>query len=446
MRRQPMLLSTLAVVVLLAGGARQLFAQQAPPYGVEEYNAYVATARAQNPGEQLQAIDSFLLRYPQSVLRAFVYPTQAQAAFGLKNYKKAMEAVDAFWGLDRAQVTETYKQSKYNDSQIENSYFSTLILFTYSFLQTVSNGTAPPDALMTRAAERAGEGLRLHARLYGPAQPPADAAARQQFEQQKQQQEAAFHSVLSFVAWRSKDYTQAAREYTYLVEKNPNEAVPNYRLGLSLLQKNSPDYLHGFWHVARAIAFNVGRKDDVKEFLANRVAAYQQAVPSCIESDVADIIAQSTQSVHPPAGWSLVSADQVNAVRQDMSVRRIFDDLQAGGEAGRLMWLASCGTEIGADENAQPQMAVLLVEIAQSEENQVTLRVAAGQEAADSKTPNMEVVLDDPAAADGLKAQDVVRIAGQLDSYQSGPPFVLHLSKGKVTKADDMVEEVVVEE
>ena len=81
--------------------------------------------------------------------------------------------------------------------------------------------------------------------------------------QQKQQQEAAFHSVLSFVAWRSKDYTQAAREYTYLVEKNPNEAVPNYRLGLSLLQKNSPDYLHGFWHVARAISFNVGRKDDV---------------------------------------------------------------------------------------------------------------------------------------------------------------------------------------
>ncbi len=429
MRRQPMLLSTLAVVVLLAGGAGQLFAQQAPPYGVEEYNAYVATARAQNPGEQLQAIDSFLLRYPQSVLRAFVYPTQAQAAFGLKNYKKAMEAVDAFWGLDRAQVTETYKQSKYNDSQIENSYFSTLILFTYSFLQTVSNGTAPPDALMTRAAERAGEGLRLHARLYGPAQPPADAAARQQFEQQKQQQEAAFHSVLSFVAWRGKDYTQAAREYTYLVEKNPNEAVPNYRLGLSLLQKNSPDYLHGFWHVARAIAFNVGRKDDVKEFLASRVAAYQQAVSSCIESDVADIIAQSTQSVHPPAGWSLVSADQVNAAREDINVKRIFDDLQAGGEAGRLMWLASCGSDM-------PEMAVLILEISQ-EPDQVTLRVAAGQEAADSKSPNIELVLEDPSAANGIKAEDVVRIAGQLNSYQSGPPFVLRLTKGKVRKAEE---------
>ncbi len=437
MVRQPTLLSTLAVVVLLAGGAGQLFAQQAPPYGVEEYNAYVATARAQNPGEQLQAIESFLQRYPQSVLRAFVYPTQAQAAFGLKNYKKAMEVVDAFWGLDRAQVTETYKQSKYSDSQIENSYFMTLILFTYSFLQTVSNGTVPPGELMTRAAERAGEGLRLHARLYGPVQPPADAAARQQFEQQKQQQEAAFHSVLSFVAWRSKDYTQAAREYTYLVEKNPNEAVPNYRLGLSLLQKDSSDYLHGFWHVARAIAFNVGRKDDIKEFLTNRVAAYQQAVPSCIESDVDALISQSTQSVHPPAGWSLVSADQVNAVRQDMSVRRIFDDLRTGGEAERLMWLASCGTEIGADENAQPQMAVLLVEIAQAEENQVTLKVAAGQEAADSKTPNMEVVLDDPAAANGFKAEDVVRIAGQLDSYRSGPPFVLRLTKGKVRKGEE---------
>ena len=437
MIRQPTLLSTLAVVVLLAGGAGQLFAQQAPPYGVEEYNAYVATARAQNPGEQLQAIESFLQRYPQSVLRAFVYPTQAQAAFGLKNYKKAMEVVDAFWRLDRAQVTETYKQSKYSDAQIENSYFMTLILFTYSFLQTVSNGTVPPGELMTRAAERAGEGLRLHARLYGPAQPPADAAARQQFEQQKQQQETAFHSVLSFVAWRSKDYTQAAREYTYLVEKNPNEAVPNYRLGLSLLQKDSPDYLHGFWHVARAIAFNVGRKDNVKEFLTNRVAAYQQAVPSCIESDVDALISQSTQSVHPPAGWSLVSADQVNAVRQDMSVRRIFDDLQGGGEAGRLMWLASCGTEIGVGENAQPQMAVLLVEIAQAEENQVTLKVAAGQEAADSKIPNMEVVLDDPAAANGFKAEDVVRIAGQLDSYRSGPPFVLRLTKGKVRKTEE---------
>ncbi len=423
MIRQPTLLSTLAVVVLLAGGAGQLFAQQGQSYA-QEYNAWIAITRAQDAAERLQLIESFLQIYPQSVLRTYIHPVQAETTFALRKYEQTMKAVDGLLALDR----ELFKQSKFSDVQVENTEYRGLVLYTFSFLQSFRNGAPEANAIATKAAERARQGLELQERLYGNAQPP-QGITLEQFNQIKMQEEASFHSVLSFVAWRGKDYTQAAREYTYLVEKNPSEAVPNYRLGLSLLQKDSPDYLHGFWHVARAIAFNVGRKDDVKEFLANRVAAYQQVVPSCIESDVADIITQSTQSVHPPVGWSLVSADQVSAAREDINVKRIFDDLQAGGEAGRLMWLASCGSDM-------PEMAVLILEISQ-EPDQVTLRVAAGQEAADSKTPNIELVLEDPSAANGIKAEDVVRIAGQLNSYRSGPPFVLRLTKGKVRKAEE---------
>lgn len=432
-------LAAMLVLGFLAGSAGPGRAQSEYQKKVEEYNAYVETAQAKDPNERLAAIERFLKSYPQSQYRVFVYPSYADTAWQLKQYAAVMKAVDGFWGLGREQVTKVYRDSNPNvtDLQIDGAYFQAGLLYTYSFLQSFRDGTPESDAIAARAAERAREGLELHKKLYSQVPVPTDEAQRKQFEAQKQQQEAAFHGVLAVVAWRSKDFAAAAREYMTLVTFSPEDPASNYRLGLALLQKQPPDYQHGFWHLARAIGLNVPKSDDVRGYLTNAVAAYQQAVPACVADQVDDLIADSVKSVHPPAGWSIVGREQVEATRREVTnVKRIFDDLQAGGDKAHVMWLASCGTEIGVGEGGQPEMWVLVLEATQSPDNLVTLQVAAGQEAVEAKAANLEVKVEAPPEAKNLKAGDEVRVAGKLSEFQNEPAFLLKLTEGKVNAED----------
>jgi hypothetical protein len=370
------------------------------------------------------------------VLRAFVYPAYVQIAWGQKNYAAVIKGVEGFLAMDRDAVVEIYKESQYNDAQIEGTYYQAVVLSTYSFLQSFRNGTPEADAMANRAEERARRGLELHEQLYSQVQPPADAAKREQFEQNKRSEEGAFHNVLAFTAWRKKDYAAAEREYRTLIEFTPEEASINYRLGLANLQKKPAGYEQGFWYLARAVALEVPKKDEVKGYLIKGIAAYQQVLPECIESDVESLIGRSPESVQPPADWRLAKAEEVNQLRQEMDVKRILEDLKMGGETGHMMWLASCGSEIGAGEDGQPQLAVLVLEVNEMTDNLVTLRVAAGQEAADAKEANLEVKVEAPPEARNLKVEDVVRVSGTISDYEREPQFLLKLADGRINAED----------
>jgi uncharacterized short protein YbdD (DUF466 family) len=406
---------------------------QKPKYGVEEYNAYVDTTRSQDPNERAQAIESFLKNYPNSVLRAFVYPAYFQTAWQLKEYKKVMSAVDGLMGMDRAEVEALYKQSNYNDQQIEGIYYQALLLYTYSYLQGANGST---DALAARAAERAQEGLKVHDDLYGQVQPPDDPAQKEQFLKNKTQEESAFHSVLAFNAWRQKNYAAAASEYGALAKLTPDDPAINYRLGLADLQKQPPEQRAGLWYLARAIALGIPKGDEITDYLTKNVAAYQQAVPDCIKGEIDSLIASAKESATPPADWTLVSGERVNSVRQDMSLKRILDDLQVGGETARVMYLAACGSEIGMDESGQPDLYVKVLSVAENPDNLVTLQVAAGQEAAEAGRANMEVKVSEPPEATKLKADDVVRVSGTISGYQNHSQLLLQLADGRVRAED----------
>ena len=421
----------LAGLGVLLGGTSPALAQRSP-YGVEEFNAYVDTTPEQtpDPATRLQAIETFLQKYPESVLRAFVYPNQASTAFQLQRYPLCLQAVDNFMAMDREQVRGFLLQSNLNETQIDNSYFGGLILYTYSFLQSFRNGTPQADALAARGAERAQQGLELHQKLYSTVQPPADPAARKQFEDNKFQQEASFRKVLAFVAYRKKDYAVAARELAGLVRLTPDDPTTNYQLGLSSLQQPTPDYRAGIWHVGRAIALKINKSDDVKEYLTKVMSAHQQVLPECAADQVNDIIAAAGRSAVPPADWRLVSATEVNAVREGLTLPRIFSDLKAGGETEHLIWLASCGSEL-------PELEAEVLAVSENPDNLVTLAVAVTQEASDAKQPDIEVRVVAPPEAKNLKAGDFIHFTGTVSDYQKEPYFQLKLKDGKV-KAEDI--------
>jgi hypothetical protein len=233
---------------------------------------------------------------------------------------------------------------------------------------------------------------------------------------------------------RKKDNDTAAREYAWLLERTPNEPTLNYQLARVLLQKSSPDYRSGFWYLGRAISLNIPKSDEVKDYLKKSLAAYQQVPPECLNDQVADLIAASSASLKPSASWRLASADQVNALREELSVKRIFDDLRAGGDSAHMMYLASCGTVIGLGEEG-PELSVMILEVNQTEGNLVTLRGAITEESANAKLPDVEVKVEGPAEARNLRAEDYVRVSGKISGYQE-QPFLLKLVEGKVNAED----------
>ena len=418
----------LALLISLCAGPA-LAQRPGQLYGVEEYNAFVDTTRPTDPNEKVTASDTFLKAYPNSVLRAFVLPAQAQALFQLKRYEKAMEAVDAFLQMNREQVVALYKQSQYTELAIDNEYYKNYLLYAYSYLQLLGTNGARAQALTDTAVKRVHEGLEMHERLYGQVTPPTDAAQRQQFDQMKAQAETTFRTILADAAWRKKDYPQAVKEYAVLVKSSPNDAALNYRLGLSYLQSQPPAWESGLWHVARAVALNIPKSDEVKDFLGKNVAAYQQVVPECSKDQVDDLIAQAAKSPEPPTDWKLVSSEQVTLVRQELTLKRIFDDLKAGGEQEHLIWLASCGLEL-------PELEAEVVEVSQNEGNVVTLGVAVTAESAEAGKADLVVKVIAPPEAKNIKTGDIVHITGTLRSYQKEPQFQLLLSDGHIKPED----------
>jgi len=416
------------VGALLLAGSLGAVAQQKSLYSVEEYNAYVDTTRGE-PAERLTAIDAFLKNYPNSILRALIYPAQAQLAFSVKQYEKAMGAVDAYLAMDRDQVNNILNQSGYNELQIEGTYYSSILTHSSSYLQLMGTNAARAQALTENAARTARRGLELHDRIYAQVQAPTDPAQLQQFQAQKQQAEATFRVILADAAWRSKDWPTSAKQYTVLVGYTPNDAALNYRLGLSYLQSQPPQWEKGLWHVARSVALNISKAEEVKDFLSKNVAAYQQVLPECSQDQVDDLVAQAALSPNPPAGWRLVSSEQVSSVRNELTLKRIFDDLKAGGEQEQMIWLASCGLEL-------PELEAEVVQISQNEGNVVTLGVAVTAESSEAKKADMVVRVISPPEAKNVKVGDLVHITGTLRAYQKDPEFQLVLDNGRIKPED----------
>jgi len=422
----------LLVLCLVLGGSGDLLAQRA----AEEWNAYQDINRTQDPKERLGVIDTFLKNYPQSKYRAYVYPNMLETAYGIQNHAKAMEAADAFLGMEKQEILEVYKQGNpdLTEEALDGAYYRFYALYTFSFLQSFRNNGPKADEIAAKAGERAGRALELHERVWGAAQPP-QGVTPEQFQALKGQEENALHTALARVAWRKKDYRAAAKEYSWLAQRNPNEAGLTYQLARALLQLTPLDP-RGFWYLGRAIGLNIPKSEEVKDYLKKSLAAYQQAAPECLNDQVNDLLAESVAAVHPPAGWKLVSATEVNAVRDTLNIKRIFDDLQVGGDTAHLMFLASCGAEIGLSEDGKPELEVLVLRVAEIPGNLVTLQVAAGPEAADSRVPNVEVKVASPSEARNLKVDDVVHIAGKISGFDSQPHFLLKLTEGKVKLED----------
>lgn len=411
------------VAALLAGNsatktwAAPQEAAAKPAYTLAEYNAYQAAHGEKDPQAKVKALDDFVSKYPMSALLPYVYRDYYLSYYQLKNYPQTLDYVDKLLALGDKIDLGTRLESLVARAQ---AYF---VGSSDKALQT-------PEAY-TKARDAATQAVQTLAQWQKPANMTDD-----QFAMQKKSIGILANSVGGLASSGLKDYKGAETFYKAVLAIDPTDALTHYRLGIAYLQDMPPQAQDGYWELSRAIALKVPSADQVKAYLRNQILKYQQ--PSCdmlVDDEINNLTTLAATTADRPATMTVPSADDLQKARDDTA--NFIPWLQEGGDHGKIMWLATCGSEY-------PDVGVKVVEVKPADGDNVTLEVyrptatdpdAAAKEMDAATTPNMEVQVMDQPEAKRIMKDDEVRFTGTLKAY-SQSPFLLTWVNAKVNAED----------
>jgi hypothetical protein len=385
--------------------------QAKPAYSLAEYNQYQAADKEANPQQKIKLLDDFVKAYPNSTLMPYVYRDYYTTYMPLKNFAQVIEYTDRMIALgDKIDATGRL-EAYYNRAQA-------------FYLGMADKAMQTPDAL-NKARDGALSGLKALEDLKKPDNVPAD-----QFEQQKKGVKVLFNAVAALSSTTMKDYAAAAGYYKTLLSIDPNDAVSHYRLGIVDLQMTPPMGTDGFWELARAIDLKIPNDAQVRAYLKNQIIRYQQ--PACdklVDDQVSELLTLGASATEKPATLNVPSAADLQKARDDTA--NFIPALMAGGDAGKAMWLASCGLEY-------PDVGVRIMEAPMVDGDTVTLKVFRGatpEEIEAATMANMTVKVVGQPEAKRLEKDAVVRFTGTLTGYTQNP-FMLMWDKAKINTED----------
>jgi tetratricopeptide (TPR) repeat protein len=386
-------------------------AQAKPTYTLPEYNAYKAADAEPNPQQKIAKLDAFIKQYPNSTLMPYIYRDFYLTNYALKNYSGAIEYCDRQLALGdkidnqgRLEAELTRAQSFYVGQNAKD-------------LQT-------PDA-QTKARDAAVEGLKVLDDWKKP-----ESVAEDQYTKTLKGYKVLFNTIAAMTSTTLKDYPSAATYYKAVLAIDPTDAVSHFRLGVVDLQMTPPDANNGFWELARSIALKAPNAAQVQTYLKNQLIRYQQ--PSCdklVDDQVNELVTLATSSPDKPATLNIPSAADLQKARDDTA--NFLPDLKAGGDSGKVMWLASCGLEY-------PDVGVRIMAPPVVDGDNVVLSVFRGstpEEIEAATNPNMQVTVVGQPEAQRLQKDAVVRFTGTLEAYTQSP-FMLTWDKAKINPED----------
>jgi len=399
-------------------GTRSLWAaqaaqgdQQKPPYQLAEYNAYKAADAEQNPQQKIKMLDDFVKQYPNSALLPYIYRDYYLTDYALKNFAGTLEYADRQIALGDKIDTQGRLEAEVARAQ---AYY------------VGSNDKALQTAdVQTKARDAAVQGLKTLDEWKKP-----DAMAADQYEQQKKGFTVLFNTIAAMTSMSLKDYPSAGNYYKAVLSTDPNDAVSHFRLGVVYLQMTPPQGTDGFWELARSIALKAPNAAQVQTYLKNQLIRYQQ--PACdklVDDQITELVTLAGSSADRPTTLNIPSATDLQKARDD--TMNFLPALKAGGDAGKVMWLASCGLEY-------PDVGVRLMEAPAPDGDNLNLKVFRGatpEEIEAATEANMQVKVVGQPEAKRLEKDAVVRFTGTLVSY-SQSPFLLTWDKAKINTED----------
>jgi len=406
-------LSALAQPQAPAAGAQDA-GQSKQPYTMAEYNSYQACAAEKVPATQVKCLDDFVSKYPNSALLIYVYPLYVQAYGQLKNYQKVIEYSDKVVGLGAKIDAGGQYQALYAHC------------FAYNAL-TAAQQADPATAKAARDAAVAG--LSALDSLKKP-----DSMTDDAFATQKKQIQIYFNGTAAQASVNIKDYAGAIPFYKAVLALNPDDGITSYRLGLAYEALTPPQHMDAFWSIARAVTAKgatEAQSKKVKDYLRKLVVNYQQAAcDNLTDAELAELLQLAGSSAERPASYNIPSSADLDAVRKDMTIKSVVEDLKAGGDKSKVTWLAACGLEFPGVpgkviENVAGDPIVLKVAF-----------VTSDAEFDAATVPNMDVKVVGQPEVSRVEKDSAIHFTGTLLSYDPDPAFMLHWEKGKVNDED----------
>jgi|SRR5579859_207002 len=418
-------LAIIATLCLAISGATSVFAQ-APAgqdagagkqqYTMAEYNAYQAAAAEKNPAQQIKLLDDFVSKYPNSALLVYIYPLYYNAYSQLKNWPKVIENADKLLALgDKVEPPIRYQ-----------AYYARA--FAYS-------NFAPTSQDVKDQAPKACEAAKAGLKTLGDLKKP-DNMSEDDFNKQKQQPTILFNYTLAQCSMIQKDYQTAIDSYKAVLAKNPDDAITSYKIGQAYMAMAPPQQMDAFWYFAKAVSAknaNQQQSTQVKTYLRKLIANYQggNVCDSLTDAELNELLQLASSSADRPDTYKLPTSADLDAARKDMTIASVITDLKAGGDKGKITWLASCGLEF-------PDVPGKLIEVTSGSDS-VQLKVAFVTSDAEfdaKNTPDMDVkVVGQPEAAK-LEKDNPVRFTATLVAFDPDPNFMLHWDKAKVNAED----------
>jgi tetratricopeptide (TPR) repeat protein len=401
-----------AVGPVVARGARQ--DQQKPTYTMPEYNALQQANGEKDLNQKVTLLDGFVSKYPNSTLLPYVYQAYWEVYGQLKNYPKVIEYSDKDLALGEKAPLQNRLQAAYVHASV---------------LELAYNAKDPNTKdYLTKGRDDAVLGLKLLDQL-----PKPDNMTDAQFaDQVKKPVAAVLNGAAGFASLQLKDYKAAADIYRAIVTAIPTDTVSYYRLGVAQLLEDPPQAMDGFWNLARAAALKGPVQSAAKDYLKKRIVVYEQ--PTCdslSDAQVNEIIQLAAGSADRPTTYTIPSRADLDKVVGASNIITVLTDLKAGGDKGKMTWLALCGAVF-------PEVGGKIIDVKPGTDSVELLLFtgATDEEMQAATTANMDVkVIDQPGAA-RLQKDDGARFSGTLASYDPDPAFMLHWDKAKVNPED----------
>ena len=409
------ILTGAGLLLIVAGTGRLLAApqdaQQKPAYTLAEYNAYKAADAEQNPQQKIKLLDDFVKQYPASTLLPYIYRAYYLTNYALKNYAGTLEYAD--------------RQIALGDKIDAQGRLEAEVARAQAYYVGSSEKPLQTADVQTKARDAAGQGLKTLDEWKKP-----EAMAQDAYDQTKKGYTVLFNTIAAMTSMSLKDYPSAATSYKAVLATDPNDAVSHFRLGVVYLQMTPPQGTDGFCELARSIALKAPNAAQVQTYLKNQLIRYQQ--PACdqlVTDQITELVTLAGGSPDRPATLNIPSAAELQKARDDTA--NFLPALKAGGDAGKVMWLASCGLEY-------PDVGVRIMEAPTVDGDNVILKVFRGatpEEIEAATAPNMEVKIVGQPEAKRLEKDAVVRFTGTLVGYTQ-TPFLLTWDKAKINTED----------
>jgi len=376
-----------------------------------EYDAYQAASAEKNPQQKIKLLDDFTAKYPNSEYVVYVYNDYWQTYAALRQWTKVIEYLDKLLALPEVDTA----------GRLEVQY-RRAATFEYAY-----NAKSPDiSEAATKARDGALDGLKILSTF-----PKPEKATDEQWAAIKKQYTLQLCNTAASSSLFLKDYAAAAKYFHDALDQDPQQPVDDYRMGLADLQETPPQTMAGFWALARAIDLKVPDADKVTAFLRDKIAVYQ--TPGCdslVDPQLKELITLAQGSQDPPAGYSIPSAADLDKVRQAANIQTVLSDLKAGGDKGKLTWLAVCNGEF-------PEALGKAFEMNAATPDAIVVKAAIGtteEELAASTAPNGDLKINGQPEAARLE-KDSFRFKGNLTGY-TPDPFYLTWDNVKVNPED----------